>query len=275
MWILWVYYKSGTIGQIGGGHRVIWHLSYTFMRLLFITLQYLMCLFARAFIWIVTTIKRSFGILDDCRLSGKTKNGLRSHPCYFLVNGLLYCPRASLSVGEDKHGQWTPMWHAGFQKQVVIHHDRVANLTLVVLYQLYIVLRPKATHTLSDSHTGQAKNVYCLMKGNFPYTHYKSDSKSRGLGELLLDLPSYFVQGKHWLRKLEILLSDLWTFTWNLDSELENIKYWLLVIPYFELKLHQNDNFSQWWKTYSDPYSNSLKPGCSLSKSTEIANYTP
>lgn len=57
-------------------------------------------------------------------------------------------------------------------KQVHIHHNWAANLICVLLYQSHIVLTPKATHTLSDSHTGQYKIVYCLMKGNFPNSHH-------------------------------------------------------------------------------------------------------
>lgn len=37
--------------------------------------------------------------------TGKNKNGLHSLPCYFLVNGLQYCPSAPIRVGEDKHRQ--------------------------------------------------------------------------------------------------------------------------------------------------------------------------
>lgn len=44
-------------------------------------------------------------------------------------------------------------------KQVLIHHNWATNLALVLLYQLYVVLKPKATHTLSDSHTDQTNIV--------------------------------------------------------------------------------------------------------------------
>lgn len=65
-------WKYLTIGQMEGrsqGHLASL-LHFYEVVILFSTLQYLMCLFARGFIWIVTTLKRSFGSLEeDCRLS--------------------------------------------------------------------------------------------------------------------------------------------------------------------------------------------------------------
>lgn len=69
-------------------------------------------------------------------LCGKNKNGLHSLPCYFLVNGLLYCP-PSLSMGEEKHSELPCDMQAS--KQVLIHYDWAANLVLVPLYQYYIL----------------------------------------------------------------------------------------------------------------------------------------
>lgn len=106
-------------------------------------------------------------------------------------------------------------------KQVLINHHWAANLRFVLCYQLCAVLKPKATHTRSDSHKGQTKNVYHLMKSKFPSTHFKKYFKSLHLVELLFGLQ--FNQVK-W--QLKTFLPDL---------ELENTKYWVLLDPYFEL----------------------------------------
>lgn len=69
----------------------------------------------------------------------KTKS-LLSLPCYFPVNGLLYCPAASLGVGEDKHRLWTPMRDTAFKTRTHpprLHCQSCAcySLSVVLLYR--------------------------------------------------------------------------------------------------------------------------------------------
>lgn len=105
-------------------------------------------------------------------LDAGKKNGRQSLPCQFLLDGLPYCPCAPLSVGEDKHRQPSPAWHAGFKTSSHPPQPGCPSRTCS-LYQLCIVPRPNATHTLADSHTGQIKIVYSHIESHFPYTCHK------------------------------------------------------------------------------------------------------
>lgn len=139
-----------------------------------------MCLFAWGFIWVVTTIKRSFGSLEeDCRLSvvwtGKNKNGLHSLPCYFLVNGLLYCPSASLGVGEDKHRQWTPMWHGGFKTSPRPPRPGCQSCTCSSLSDVYCTRAKSHPHALWLPHRSD-QNCLRPYEGQFPiHSLHKAD----------------------------------------------------------------------------------------------------
>lgn len=109
---------------------------------------------------------------------GENKNSLHSLPCYFLVNGLSYCPSASLSVGEDKHRtnthtQSTLLWHAGFKTSphpsCLVCQSSACN-SLSVLCCTHANIHP---HTFWLPH----KSGHNCLKCNFLYTHYREQIK--------------------------------------------------------------------------------------------------
>lgn len=104
-------------------------------------------------------------------------------PCYFLVKR-----PPVLSFGLSLRGRtqtqtvnWTPMSHAGFKKHVVIRHHQAANLvTCSSLSVLYCTAARRHPHTLWLLHWGQTKIVYCVLRGNFPYTQSLHNEDKHG-----------------------------------------------------------------------------------------------
>lgn len=179
-----------------------------------------MCLFASGFIWIVSTIKRSFGSLEaDCRpsvfWSRKNKNGRRSLPCYFLVNGLLYCPPASLSVGEDKHRQWTLMRHEGFKTSPRPPWPSCQSRTCSSLSVVYCTQAKRHPRSLWLPHRSD-QNCLLPYEGQFPiHSLHKTDKAILNLevsGHCCYWPTELLCVGKTLIAK-NGNLSDLWTLT--------------------------------------------------------------
>lgn len=132
---------------------------------------------------------------------GKSKNSPHSLPCYFLVNGLLYCPSASLSVGEDKHRQWTPMWHGGFKTSLRPRWLGWQSRPRSSLSVVYCTCARSHPHTLWLPHRSD-QNCLLPYEGQFPRDSLlkkidTNDSNSGGLWALLQSL----CVGKHWFAK--------------------------------------------------------------------------
>lgn len=72
------------------------------------------------------------------------------------------------------------MWHAALRARP-IHQEQTGSLTPVALCHFFIVLQPNATHTLTDSHTGQTKNVYNITKADFPTSPHRTMANAQKL----------------------------------------------------------------------------------------------
>ena len=153
---------------------------------------------------------------------GKSKNSLHSLPGYFLVNGLLYCPSASLSVGEDKHRQWTPMWHEGFKTSLRPRWLGWQSRPRSSLSVLYCTCARSHPHTLWLPHRSD-QNCLLPYEGQFPRDSLHkidtNDSNSGGLWALLQLSP--FVSENIDLPKLEMSLCYIYNI---LVSYLEILK---------------------------------------------------
>lgn len=109
---------------------------------------------------------------DGAHLTGKIKNGWHSLPLYFSQNQ----PLVLLSAWVKTNTQCSPMRHIVLRTSPV-RQEQSGSLTPVALYQFFVVLQPNATHTLTDSHTGQMKNVYDITKAGFPTSHHRTKAQ--------------------------------------------------------------------------------------------------